>query len=354
MNKVFNYIRSSPKIHFSLFWLIVFAFTYIQALCISSKVAAWVALLISLNMLAVALVTSWILIPKLLAKGSKHMYALSSLVFIAALIYESAYTEMFIFKYFDVIQQSNMTISLAITKNSFMYILVFTVCNLIFFLRCIAEDRKQKEELVTEKKAMEIKMLRSQINSHFLFNALHNIYSMTYFKDKYTSGYVLKLSQMMRYVLEDCESELTPLNKEIEYINNFIDFQKLRYENDEDISFDYNNTDAISVSVPPMIFQPLVENCFKHCPLDVEENSYIHISMDVNYQQIRFVAENSQPLFKQKPQKTSNGIGIENIKRRLWIHYGDNYELNIQDVPDLYKVELCINLKLDNYGRREI
>ena len=168
---------------------------------------------------------------------------------------------------------------------------------------------------------------------------------MTYFKDEYTSGYVLKLAQMMRYVMEDCETELTPLQKDIEYIENFIDFQKLRFENDKDIIFTYHLENDGSIQVPPMIFQPLVENCFKHTPLDVDKNSYIHISMNVKEHVLHYVSENSQPLIKNTsvtPKTT--GIGIENVKRRLDLYYKDNYTLHISDNANCFKVELFIHL----------
>jgi LytS/YehU family sensor histidine kinase len=225
-----------------------------------------------------------------------------------------------------------------------IYILVYAISNIIFFSRKTSEDAKLKELLLSEKKMLEARVLKSQINSHFIFNALNNIYSMTYFKDEYTSGYVLKLAQMMRYVMEDCETELTPLSKDIEYIENFIDFQKLRFENAKDITFVYKNKEDKNISVPPMIFQPLVENCFKHTPLEVDKNSFIHIMLEVKEKQIYFVAENSQPLIKNKSTSNVGGIGIENVKRRLDLYYNDNYTLNITDGVDCFRVELSINL----------
>ncbi len=167
---------------------------------------------------------------------------------------------------------------------------------------------------------------------------------MTYFKDEYTSGYVLKLAQMMRYVMEDCETELTPLSKEIEYIENFIDFQKLRFESDKDIVFTHNIENSSNILVPPMIFQPLVENCFKHTPLEVDKNSYIHIRLEIKDKKICFVSENSQPLIKNKSASKGTEIGIGNVKRRLALYYNDNHTLNITDSTDCFRVELSINL----------
>jgi len=233
----------------------------------------------------------------------------------------------------------------SISRYATILILTYSISNIIFFTRKTTEDAKQKEKLLSEKNILEVRVLKSQINSHFIFNALNNIYSMTYFKDEYTSGYVLKLGQMMRYVMEDCETELTPLSKEIEYIENFIDFQKLRFENDKNITFTCKVEDNTNISVPPMLFQPLVENCFKHTPLEVDKNSYIHILLEVREKQIYFVAENSQPLIKNTPTQSDTGIGIENVKRRLELYYENNYTLDISNNPDSFKVELSINLQ---------
>jgi len=232
----------------------------------------------------------------------------------------------------------------SISKYVTILILTYSISNIIFFSRKTAEDAKQKEKLLSDKKMLEARVLKSQINSHFIFNALNNIYSMTYFKDQYTSGYVLKLAQMMRYVMEDCETELTPLSKDIEYIGNFIDFQKLRFENDKDITFEYINEEDMNISVPPMVFQPLVENCFKHTPLDVDKNSFIHILLEVKEKEIYFVAENSQPLIKNKPASHRQGIGIENIKRRLELYYENKYTFNIYNDSQIFKVELSISI----------
>lgn len=148
----------------------------------------------------------------------------------------------------------------------------------------------------------------------------------------------------MRYVMEDCETELTPLLKEIEYIENFIDFQKLRFENDKDITFTHNIENGSNMLVPPMLFQPFVENCFRHAPLEVDANSYVHIFLEMKERTIYFVAENKQPIIKKKPSSERTRIGIENVKRRLELYYNDNYTLNITNDTTFFKVELSINV----------
>jgi len=344
MNKILNYIRSSVGVQSVLIWSVIYLILFVQPLWVGTKISLIIALITIVSLMIIYYTTQLVLIPKLLIKGKKVWYIIASAAMIIILANVSARFEMNAFIRFDVKPEEDYKLIFSISRFLTFFILTYTVSSIIFLSKKTAEDAKQKEKLLSEKKMLEIRVLKSQINSHFIFNALNNIYSMTYFKDEYTSGYVLKLAQMMRYVMEDCETELTPLSKEVEYIENFIDFQKLRFENENNITFNYDIDNGKSISVPPMLFQPLVENCFKHTPLEVDKNSYIHISLEVADKQIYFISENSQPLLKHRPSSKGIGIGIENVKRRLDLYYDNNYTLNISDNADSFKVELFINL----------
>jgi LytS/YehU family sensor histidine kinase len=317
---------------------------FVQPLWIGTKLSFIIALISIISLLIIYYTTQGLLIPKLLLRKKKVAYVILSATLIILLANVSAHFEMYMFNLLDVKPEQEYKLVFSLSRFLTFFTLTYTVSSIIFFSKKTAEDAKLKEELLSEKKMLEVRVLKSQINSHFIFNALNNIYSMTYFKDEYTSGYVLKLAQMMRYVMEDCETELTPLSKDIEYIENFIDFQKLRFENDKDIIFTYSTDADGKTLVPPMIFQPLVENCFKHTPLEVDKNSYIHIRLEVREKNLHFVSQNSQPLIKNKPASKITGIGIENVKRRLELYYDNNYTLDITDNPGFFKVELSIHL----------
>lgn len=345
MNRIINYIRSSTTLQSILIWIIVYLIGFIQNLWISVEWSLKVGTLNFICVLSLYYITYKILIPKLLIRGRKVWYFLFSFALIVLSANICARFEVYMFESLKIEIDHEFRFVFSISRYATILILTYSISNIIFFTRKTTEDAKQKEKLLSEKNILEVRVLKSQINSHFIFNALNNIYSMTYFKDEYTSGYVLKLGQMMRYVMEDCETELTPLSKEIEYIENFIDFQKLRFENDKNITFTCKVEDNTNISVPPMLFQPLVENCFKHTPLEVDKNSYIHILLEVRDMQIYFVAENSQPLIKNTPTQNDTGIGIENVKRRLELYYENNYTLDISNNPDSFKVELSINLQ---------
>jgi len=225
--------------------------------------------------------------------------------------------------------------------NPSLFFLTY-IFSILFFVH--NQHHKGINKIMNEKKELEMKILKSQINTHFLHNALNNIYSMIYFENKEDAAkYVMKLSQMLRYVLDDCEANHVPIAKEVAYIENYIDFQKARFETDRNVVFNYVQNDIGDVQIPPMIFQPLIENCFKYCPLQ-NDNSFIHIEIVVENGQIKLISENTQPAIKQPSVRNGGGIGIENLKSRLYLNYKDNYSLNIFNKGNIYRTELIINL----------
>lgn len=344
MNRILNHIRSSKELQLIIVWTAVFVMSLIHMLWAGVVLALIITFITIVSLLIIYLMTQRILVPVLLIKGKKEKYIIFSFILLVSLAYICSLLEIYTFQYFEVESKDGSHFIFALAKFLALSILTFAISNIIFFSKKTVEDKKQKEKFLLEKRMLEMRVLKSQINSHFIFNALNNIYSMVYFKDEYTSGYVLKLAQMMRYVMDDCETEFTPLAKEIEYIGNYIDFQKLRFENDKNIVFTYNVKDNASISVPPMLFQPLVENCFKYAPLEVDPKSYVYIDLEADNKQIRFTSKNNQPVLKNNISAKRMGIGIKNVKRRLFLYYGDSYSIDILDCTDHFKVELLIRL----------
>ena len=289
-----------------------------------------------------------VLIPKLLInrKGKRYVfyYILCSLLFLGLMGSICTHVDNLLRNLFDI------TFVLPGREDrgedAFRYfgVIWFTyfICNVVAFRQKMQEDSRQNELLFIEKKEMEMKTLKSQINTHFLHNALNNIYSMIYFENRDEAAkYVMKLSQMLRYVLDDCEAEQVPLEKEIAYIENYIDFQKARFDTDRDIRFRYAIHAAGTISLPPMIFQPLIENCFTYCPLD-NAGSHVYIDLEADDRQIRFASENTKHRTMPLPDKKHEGIGIKNLNKRLYISYREHYTLNITDGQDVFRVELTI------------
>lgn len=357
MNKLIDYIRSSIGFQTIALWLLVFILAFPHNIWISIGLSFRIALLTLVSIMTTYYLTQKVLIPKIaMKKKRKVLFIISSLLMLGLLINISARLETYIYyqyvkepiTYKEPMGYYEFKDIFSMTKYIALLTITYAVSNIVTFAKKAKETFRLKDALLSERKMLETRVLKSQINSHFVFNALNNIYSMTYFKDEYTSGYVLKLAHMMRYLMEDCETELTPLIKDIEYVQNFFDFQKLRFEGDKDISFTCQVDENAAISIPPMIFQPLVENCFKHTPLEVDKNSYIHILLEATNEQIHFVAVNSQPLLKHEPTVKEGGIGIGNVRRRLDLYYDDKYTLDIFSNEDSFKVELFIYLNRQN------
>jgi LytS/YehU family sensor histidine kinase len=196
------------------------------------------------------------------------------------------------------------------------------------------------EELKRDRAESELKFLKMQINPHFLFNALNNVYIMTYTGDKSAADKIAMLSNMLRYVLYDCKSDLISIEKEIEYINNFIEFQQLKTEKKQNITFVTPNINESSM-IAPMLLIPFIENGFKHSRIEKYKDGYVNIKLSIIKDKIHFNIKNSLP---EIPVKSSSnidkGIGIENVKNRLELLYPEKYSLEIKTSGKEFQVTL--------------
>lgn len=205
-------------------------------------------------------------------------------------------------------------------------------------------QQKKTEKLAAENQNMELKLLRAQINPHFLFNSLNNIYSLIYSKNEKAGDAVLYLAELLRYVVDDANSETVPLSKEVKYIDHFIDLWKIRIG--ETIHLQFNKSiDDSEVKLPPMILQPIIENCFIYSDIESNKEAYITLDLHVENKVLILKTENSTSEKKHSIEKKISGIGINNVKHRLKLFYGaQNFELKIDNKENYYKLYLKINL----------
>lgn len=223
-----------------------------------------------------------------------------------------------------------------ITFGSIFTFFIATSVKLMAHTKQLHENEKMLKE---EKLETELKLLKAQINPHFIFNALNNIYSLTYMQAKNAPDSVLKLSEMLRYVFYECNKDKVPLTSEIQYIENFIAFQQMKSEFEQNISIQ-TNTKANSIEIAPMLFIPFIENAFKYSRIEENEDAFVTIQLHQENNTVRFKIENSVPS-NNKPLAGS-GTGIRNVKHRLSIIYPEKYGLTITDENDKYMVELGI------------
>ncbi|MEG0949336.1 MAG: histidine kinase [Bacteroidales bacterium] len=291
-----------------------------------------------------------VLIPKLLVAHRQMYYYVASLGAVIFLVWLSIHSEIFIFttllrhhlvSFPDEINKPELIYP--IFKMVILFLGTFTVTTISYLLSQTKEATRKNDMLKNEKLDMELRYLKAQINPHFLFNALNNIYSLVYTNDENAAESILKLSEMLRYVTDECQTDKISISKEVKYIENYIDFQLMRMEGVPDIEFrkEIRNPEF---KLPPMIFQPLIENCFKHSRLESNQKGYIRISIVQTDKELTFITENSQSACVFNKQQERGGIGIGNVQKRLALAYGKNFTFHIENNSHFYKTELKIKL----------
>ncbi|MCU4158106.1 histidine kinase [Carboxylicivirga sp. A043] len=211
----------------------------------------------------------------------------------------------------------------------------------LFWIYSDSRQRKQHElSLVNQNLVNEMKFLKSQMNPHFLFNALNNIYSLSMLHSIKTPEMVLKLSAMLRYVLYESEDVKVKLGKEVDYIKNFIEFQRIKIEGIPNIHIDIDRADRMKM-IEPMLLIPFVENSFKHSKIEDTERGWISMTLTTSENEIYFEVSNSVPSKKMAADKNS-GIGVENVKRRLQYLYPGHHSVDIQMDEKQYNLHLKI------------
>jgi LytS/YehU family sensor histidine kinase len=206
------------------------------------------------------------------------------------------------------------------------------------------KGQNQKQELRNETLQSELKFLKSQINPHFLFNTLNSLYALTLKKSDLAPEIVLRLSEMMRYMLYECNEKQVPLEKEVNYLMNYLELEKLRHGNKLDVKLNISGQ-INHQKIAPLMFIPFVENSFKHGVSHHIAKGFVNINIEAEDQQLDLTIENSKnPTMPSTSLKKSGGIGLANIKRRLELLYPNQYQLNISEQPNTYSVTLKINL----------
>ncbi|WP_186461875.1 sensor histidine kinase [Mucilaginibacter pallidiroseus] len=224
-------------------------------------------------------------------------------------------------------------------------LVILGVSSILAISKKIKMDQDAFQATEQENISTELSFLKAQINPHFFFNTLHTIYALTDTNTAAAKDAVYTLSHMMRYVIYDTKNDLTTLEKEIKFIDDFIKLMKLRLSNNVQIIFERPDN-LKNYEVAPMLLLPFVENAFKHGLSDVQP-SYIYI--DISEQQNALVFEIKNSTFEEKSKylEESNGIGIANTKRRLDLLYTGRYTLAIDNDTHSHEftVKLTFNLK---------
>lgn len=229
--------------------------------------------------------------------------------------------------------------------NFFQHIFyIYTTVGIFFTIRLVKhllKIQESKSQLEKQNLESELALLRTQVNPHFLFNTLNNINTLVKKDPEKASKSIIKLSDIMRYMLFDAQHEKVLLASELEYLESYIDLQRIRLEDEDYINYAVEGNPR-GIEIPPMLFIPFVENIFKHGSKTQKKPAF-HIHIKITAYAIIFVAEN--PVKSQNEHSPyGHGIGIQNVKRRLELLYPDRHILEIHENNAIFKVKLRINI----------
>lgn len=244
-----------------------------------------------------------------------------------------------------VIYGVNASLQDALSLSSILatiFILGF-VCSIAVAIKLVRSGMRQgkiQQEMVKRKLETELQFLKAQINPHFFFNTLNNIYALSRKKSDETPAVIMKLSKLFRFILYEAQKKFISIGAEIQVVENYIELERIRYNDKLKIIFN-RSIDNEARSVAPLILLPFVENAFKHGASESRFNSYIHIDLKVEQASLYFTCANSKA--EELVKSDSEKIGLGNIRRQLELLYPDHL-LEISDTNAEFKVLLKLNL----------
>ncbi len=287
-----------------------------------------------------AYINYFFFLPQFLEQKKVGRYLLSFLVPFALLVLIRLYTERLLLDGFT--HQYKYLYSPRFVVQTVLITLFITVfVGMLRFAIDWFELESKKKAIENEKLSTELRFLKAQINPHFLFNTLNNLYYLAFTQSPNTTEVIAKLSQMMRYMIYDSNHPQVLLSKEIEYMENYISLEKLRLNDQIPICFEVKG-DIGRVSVVPLILISFLENAFKHGVSSNFPKAWINVKLELHGNECVYTVENSK--LPAKSQQEKSGIGLQNVHRRLDLSYPGKYTLAIDDKPDRYRIELKIQI----------
>lgn len=289
----------------------------------------------------------WI-IPKTLNKKRHLLFLISALgwlytVFVLLETLKFYYLEPRFPTFFSDWLGHNMTIFERLTSGVLIVTEFYVITYPVIILGFISFNRKQQRflKLEEEKRSIELKVLKNQLNPHFLFNTLNNLYALTLKKDDKAPEVIAKLSEILDFILYRCNEDYVSIEKEITLIENYIALEKLRYgENRLDIFFTKDIQENNKIS--PLIILTFLENAFKHGVINETKKATIRLNLESKKEEIIFNIENTKPQNDFALISGKSKIGLENIRKQLDLLYPKKHQLEIEETQKLYTVKLCL------------
>lgn len=298
-----------------------------------------------------AYLIAYLIIPRFLFTKRYALFALSTIVCLAAGgVFQNIITSLYVYpKYNPGILQAKPLFSLA-------FILIYIpgllpsagLLSAYVITQRSFRFQHTSQTLEKEKLAAELNFLKSQVQPHFLFNTLNNLYALTLKNAKETSTVVLKLSELLNYMLYESAMPFVRLDQELNSIRNYLALEHLRHGQRLEVIFNVKGP-VEDVCIAPLLFIPLIENCFKHGPEKGINAGWVEIDFTVKDHLLILKIENSKSDIPTNNMKSGReGIGLKNVKRRLDLIYKEKYEMKIMDESDRFMVVLKLYLNLAN------
>ncbi len=348
-NKLFLFLSNKYRIiHHLLFWIIYLSAQFIGVF--AGKTDFYEQLFYVIFDIIAVYINIYILLPRFLLKNKGTKYVIFILLLFIVEFLGPHFTGK-IFGY-DLLSCCFSADNSIIDKlytffNIFFYIMLLQGTAIGFKLFKIWIKNQEKIRcLETENLKTELAYLKNQMNPHFLFNTLNNIYIQIKVDKNKAEKTILDLSDLLRYQLYDCSNEYVSILDEISYLRNYLQIERIR-KNKVNINFPEPEIKN-NIKIPPFLFIPFVENAIKHGE-PVDGTNYININLCIDNKILRFKISNSANTKRQKKENNLNkgGVGLSNVKRRLELLYPNKHKLYISKSNDSYSVELIINLDKD-------
>jgi len=282
----------------------------------------------------------FVLLPRYLRHQKTWKYFIEFVIPFIILIFVRVYVQRYVMESFGIHERYYYT-TFYVVQLSFDTLLITIFVGMLRFATGWFELEARRKQMENDKLTNELKFLKAQINPHFLFNTLNNLYYLAYSHSANTTEVIAKLSQMMRYMIYDSNYPKVHLSKEIEYMQNYISLERLRLNNEVPIDFVIEG-EPENKSITPLIFITFLENAFKHGVSANTADSWVKISVKLKGNECIYTVENSK--LKSLDNKEKSGIGLQNVKRRLELSYPDKYTLKTDDQSDRYFVQLNLFL----------
>lgn len=292
--------------------------------------------------LLIAYANYFYLLPRFLESKNIGRYLVEFFIPFAILMFLRVHAERFFVDNYSGQMAHLYTTRFVVQVVLGTFFIVLFVAMIRFAVDWFAFESKKKE-VENEKLAAELNFLKAQINPHFLFNTLNNLYFLAYSQSPNTTEVIEKLSKMMRYMIYESNHAQVPLSKEIEYMQNYISLEQLRLNNEIPISFEVKgNPDQ--VMIVPLILITFLENAFKHGVSTNDSGAWVKIQIQATTDgNCVYTVENSKLPASAEPAEKS-GIGLQNVRRRLDLIYPGRYRLEVENHPDRYAVQLNLRL----------